>query len=170
MSGPEQFPELSPAFVAATKDATVDFVPLSDRPARIPSIHDGPLSLGLVPSPGHAWRACPSCAHVAWRTAPGRNEWQCACPPEPHGRNCHVGEYTFRDCPASPQTLDALADAEIVAMALDQLGLVVLRSMAPSGDGPARWPEDAGRTEPARQAISAAIDWLRAVHLAPASS
>jgi hypothetical protein len=65
--------------------AAADYWP-PDQRVLPPVVTDGGLSV-LPSSPTQAFIRCPGCGHAAWRTAPGRQEWECGCVVGPHG--CH---------------------------------------------------------------------------------
>ena len=66
--------------------ATADYIPPGPFRVLPPAVESGGLSV-LPSSPTKAFIRCPGCSHAAWRTAPGRQEWECGCVVGPHG--CH---------------------------------------------------------------------------------
>lgn len=95
-----------------------DYIAPQDRPERLPERRDGALSYGIVPSPTGAWRACPTCRHVAWRTAPGSPVYECACPPAPWAMGCHTERWYFQDWPPGRPQEDAQATQDRIAAAV----------------------------------------------------
>jgi hypothetical protein len=70
----------------AEPTAEPDYIPPGPLRVLPEPERDGALAI-LPRSPTKAFIRCPGCGHAAWRTAPGRPEWECGCVVGPHG--CH---------------------------------------------------------------------------------